>query len=100
GGGGGGGRVAEGERDHCGDRSGSLVDGSGHIVTRPCSRMCRLHAGDARRPQPSTRIAEEISDLVGVGRRAVSPINVVVKRRQTATRASSLSFGRAGAICG
>jgi hypothetical protein len=41
----------------------------------------------------------EISDLLGAEGRAVSPINAVEKRRQTATRASGLGFGRTGAIC-
>jgi hypothetical protein len=62
-----------------------------------------LHTGDAGRPQPSTRIAKEISDLLGAEGRAVSPINAVGKRRQTATKASGMAsvmrFGRTGAIC-
>src|SRR5215469_3635472 len=55
--------------------------------------------GDAGRPQPSTRIAREISDLLGAEGRALSPIDAVGKRRQKATRASGMGFGRTGAIC-
>src|SRR3984957_6736223 len=73
---------------------GAVMSLPGHA--RACAGSMRMMRGGRSRTRAALR---EISDLLGAEGRAVSPINAVEKRRQAATRASGLGFGRTEAIC-